>query len=75
MLDSGIHPPDSVGSMSGTALLVGTAWSRGVEGTTRYTPPSEFILLMLLDGLNFFMFMGRDRDLCMPALSCDQIGH
>jgi hypothetical protein len=50
-------------------LLGAAAGSRGVEGTTRYTPPSEFILLMLFVELNFFMFMGRDRERCMAALS------
>lgn len=60
-----------MGTMSGTALLVAAvaAGARGVEGTTRYTPPSEFILLMLLAELNFFMFIGRDCDRCMPVLS------
>ena len=55
-----IHPPGSVGTMSGTALLV-AAGARGVEGTTRYTPPSEFIRFMLLAELNFFMFMGSKK--------------
>ena len=59
-----------MGSISGTVALLGAAGSRGVEGTTRYTPPSEFILLMLFAPLNFFRFMGRDWERCMPALSC-----
>jgi len=42
--------------MSGTTLLA--AGALGVDGTTRYMPPSESILLKLL-ALNFFMFMGR----------------
>jgi hypothetical protein len=42
--------------MSGT-----TAGVLGVEGTTRYMPPSESIRLKLLAlAFNFFMFMGRD---------------
>jgi len=45
--------------MSGTTLLA--AGALGVDGTTRYMPPSESILLKLL-ALNFFMFMGRDCD-------------
>lgn len=37
------------------------AGALGVEGTTRYMPPSESILLKLLE-FNFFMLvvMGRD---------------
>jgi hypothetical protein len=31
-----------------------------MEGTTRYMPPSESILLKLLPLLSFFMFMGSD---------------
>uniref|UniRef100_A0A0A9DEU1 Uncharacterized protein n=1 Tax=Arundo donax TaxID=35708 RepID=A0A0A9DEU1_ARUDO len=49
--------PDSVGTMSGTTLLV--AGTFGVEGTMRYMPPNESILLKLF-ALNFFMFIGRD---------------